>query len=204
MTNLYETPILNKKITEESMTFGKYKITLKCFRQVRGHDDSLPFTAKMYVNNKPFCEAYNDGWGGSAMLTIINKELFAMIDNEVIKYAIIYDKKEIGKYTLSDVADELACIIVDNKKLWDIIRKHEDDNFIFHNGISTNIIHYTTKGMKGKTPIHTLFQTKSMYLTLSTMIKKNCENGNYKCYNTNIPSDFVEKFNMQKYLEYYY
>ena len=40
-----------------------------------------------------------------------------MIDNEVIKYSIIYGKREIGKYTLSDVADELACI-VDNKKLW--------------------------------------------------------------------------------------
>lgn len=196
MTKL--TPILNKKIKEESMTFGKYKITLKCLKQVKGHDDSLPFTAKMYVNNKPFCEAYNDGWGGSAMLTIINKELFEMIDNEVTKYSIIYGKREIGKYTLSDVADELACIIVDNKRLWNIIRDNECNNFIFYNGVSTKMIHYTTKGMKCYTPIKTLFETKAMYLTLSTMIKRECEYNNYKCINKNVPMDFIEKFNLQE------
>ena len=191
-------PIINKGIKKESMTFGKYKITLKCLKQVKGHDDSLPFTAKMYVNNKPFCEAYNDGWGGSAMLTIINKELFEMIDNEVIKYSIIYDKKEIGKYTLSDVADELACIIVDNKRLWNIIRDNECNNFIFYNGVSTKMIHYTTKGMKCYTPIKTLFETNSMYLTLSTMIKRECEHNNYKCINKNVPMNFIEKFNLQE------
>lgn len=194
-------PIINKGIKEESMIFGKYKITLKCLKQVKGHDDSLPFTAKLYVNNKVCCECYNDGWGGSAMLTIINNDLFNLIDNEVIKYNIMCGKKVIGNYTLSDVADELACVIVDNKRLWNTIRENEFDNFIFHNGISIKKIHYTTKGMVSYTPIHVLFNIKVMYLTLSTMIKRECENG-YKCVNTNVPSEFIEKFNLQEYFKH--
>lgn len=193
------TPILSKKIKEESMTFGKYKITLKCLKQVKGHDDSLPFTAKMYMNNKPFCEAYNDGWGGSAMLTIINKDLYDMINNEVIKYSIIYDKKEIGKYTLSDVADELACIMVDNKRLWNVIRNNEYDNFIYYNGVSIKMSHYTTLGENKNTPIDKLFECKTMYLTISTSIKRHCKYQNYKCINKNVPMDFIEKFNLQEY-----
>ena len=55
-------PIINKGIKSESMVFGEYKITLKCVKQVKGHDDSLPFTAKLYVNNKVCCDAYHYQW----------------------------------------------------------------------------------------------------------------------------------------------
>jgi hypothetical protein len=193
------TPILNKKIKKESMTFGKYKITLKCVKEVKGHDDSLPFIAKMYVNNKPFCEAYNDGWGGSAMLTITNNDLFEMVNDEVIKYSIIYGKREICKYTLSDIADELACIIIDNKKLWNIIKNNEVNNFIFYNGISSKMIHYTTTHENSYVNIDRLFKSKIMYLKLSEMIKEMCSKNNYKCINKNVPMDFIEKFDLKKY-----
>jgi len=185
-------PIINKEIKSESMTFGKHKITLKCLKQVKGHDDSLPFTAKLYVNNKVCCECYNDGWGGSAMLTIINEELFKVIDEEVTKYDISFNNKVFGKYTLSDVADELAWIIVDNKKIWKTIRENEFYNLIFSNEISIIQRHWVNRLTKFKTPIHILLENESMVNTLSKVIKEMADKG-YKLLNTNVPNEIIVK-----------
>lgn len=190
--------IVCKKIKQESMTFGKHKITIKHFKRVKGHDDSLSYTCILYVNNKKCCEAYNDGWGGSAMLTIIDKELFELIDNVVIQYPIMYGKKEIGKYTLSDVADELACLVCDNKSLWKTIREKEFDNFVFYNGASVMTTHYTTPNSKLHTALLVLFKTTDNYVVIANMIKRMCTKG-YKCYNTNVPKEFIKKFNLEEY-----
>lgn len=51
--------------------------TLKQFKEIKGgHDDSLPYTATLLVNNEPMYECFNDGWGGETQLTLINKRLF--------------------------------------------------------------------------------------------------------------------------------
>lgn len=51
--------------TDEPSVMDKWGI--KGFKEVHGHDDSLPFEARITLNGKVVGEASNDGWGGSNM-----------------------------------------------------------------------------------------------------------------------------------------
>ena len=68
-------------------TIGTYKCELKCFKVVPGHDDSLPYIAKLYVNNKYLCSLHNDGWGGETFVSDVqDNELYNKLDKEVRNY----------------------------------------------------------------------------------------------------------------------
>ena len=62
---------------------GGYKISLKNFKKVIGHDDSLPYVANVYVNGERVCTCYNDGWGGETNITQVMNETLL---NEVNKF----------------------------------------------------------------------------------------------------------------------
>lgn len=57
---------------------GDDKYTLRDFKLIEGHDDSLPYSATLCINGKPICKCFNDGCGGDTQLTPIN------IQSEVI------------------------------------------------------------------------------------------------------------------------
>lgn len=60
-------------IAPTTITLGDYTFTLKNFHRVNGHDDSLPYTATIYVNGKRTFNAFNDGWGGETNFQTIDK-----------------------------------------------------------------------------------------------------------------------------------
>lgn len=57
------------KFAPEYLTIGEYTFSLRKFREITGHDDSLPYTATLYANGRPVCDLFNDGWGGETMVT---------------------------------------------------------------------------------------------------------------------------------------
>lgn len=90
---------------------GKNRFTLKDFRKQSGHDDSLPYTAILCMNNKPICRCTNDGWGGLTDTKPIN------LESEVLMKSIEVNLKNYkwgymgGDFvlTIDFIADILAC-----------------------------------------------------------------------------------------------
>lgn len=67
-----------------TLKVGNHTFTLKNCKKQIGHDDSTPYTASLYIDNKRVCTLYNDGWGGETNCTqIINAELLETAINDV-------------------------------------------------------------------------------------------------------------------------
>lgn len=56
-----------KKITTK---INGLTVVLDNCREIKGHDDSLPYEADVYINGEHCASLFNDGWGGT---TTINK-----------------------------------------------------------------------------------------------------------------------------------
>lgn len=54
-----------------TLTIGGYKFTLKSVVEQVGHDDTLPYAAMLYINNKKVALIFNDGWGGETQYSQI-------------------------------------------------------------------------------------------------------------------------------------
>lgn len=98
-----------KKICKK---FGKYEIEMRKFKEVMGHDDTLPFNAELWANNTHIANCYNDGWGGDTIVAPVNAKLF----DEVAKIVCATKgalSKEDWNYTMPILADELSwqCVV---------------------------------------------------------------------------------------------
>lgn len=107
-----------------SLTLGDYTFTMKNYRRIPGHDDSLPFTATLYINGKRSYEALNDGWGGEAFLTSVptNKTDYNGINTYLRDNQFLwceYEGHTLYYRTLPQIADALA----DNYDLRKELRK---------------------------------------------------------------------------------
>ena len=96
-----------KKIT---MQFGKYVLELKKYRQIKGHDDSIPFEGELYCNGTHIAGCWNDGWGGEAQVkpVLANLALYNEVKKEVEKTNNLFDNPS-WFYDMAVVADLLAC-----------------------------------------------------------------------------------------------
>ena len=91
-----------KKIT---MQFGKYVLELKKYRQIKGHDDSIPFEGELYCNGTHIAGCWNDGWGGDAQVKPVlgNLALYNEVKKEVEKTNNLFDNPS-WFYNMSVVA----------------------------------------------------------------------------------------------------
>ncbi len=71
---------------------GKDRYTLKECRLIEGHDDTLPYTAKLCLNGKPVCSCFNDGWGGVTEIKPLDIRSKAILSSMCLK---------VGQYKLS-------------------------------------------------------------------------------------------------------
>ena len=160
---------------ELKIKIGVYTFELKNFKEVYGHDDSLPFTAILYVNGKRIATCSNDGWGGEAFVQPLNgcRERLERIENEV------KDEKYDGfDARLPFLIDCLACKMADYKSAMKETRK--------------NLVFYVEKDCKyvcipiligGKPkPIKETYSTKSGREFIEKTIVK-YENKGYECIN---------------------
>lgn len=95
----------------DAIEVGRNRFTLKDFKLQEGHDDSIPYTAILYMNDKPVCKCFNDGWGGITELTALDATSKALMASSVItvgKCKWSYRGTEFD-LTLDFIADTLAC-----------------------------------------------------------------------------------------------
>ena len=166
-----------------TIILGDYVFEMKCFKIIKGHDDSLPFQGKLYVNGRHIADCVNNGWGGACDLQKVdkNRELFDKMYAYVRQFVEFTFKDTTINYTLSSLADSLACKMADAQ--W--LNKHQKTNLIFKKKGCDDIF-ISFKNPNGKKVDITQSQ---LYVVnrrkIFDTIAKYEEQG-YRCINTNI------------------
>ena len=89
---------------------SKDRFTLKEFKLITGHDDTLPYSAILCVNGKPVCHCVNDGWGGTTEMHPLDAQsraLMASVCVKISKYKWSFQEIE-RPLKLDFIADTLA------------------------------------------------------------------------------------------------
>lgn len=125
-----------KKITckiNDNITLELRKVV-----EVRGHDDSLPFNADiyLYINGNKKAEyagyAYNDGWGGESDIVCENEDIKSTIqalDNELrtMKVPYIYN----GETTYFSASLDFLIELMVEECLYDGVTEYDfNKNFV--------------------------------------------------------------------------
>ena len=90
---------------------GRDRFTLQEFKLQDGHDDSLPYSALLCLNDKPICRCINDGWGGETEMQALDaqtKVIMASAMTNLRKFKWSY-METIFELKLDFIADTLAC-----------------------------------------------------------------------------------------------
>ena len=90
---------------------GKDRFTLQEFQLQHGHDDSLPYYAKLCLNGKPICTCLNDGWGGQTDLRPLDnqmREVMTSMEIALSKFKWSFGGIEFP-LSIDFIADTLAC-----------------------------------------------------------------------------------------------
>lgn len=93
-------------------TYDDYTFELRGYKKVIGHDDSLPFNASLYINNKKVATCYNDGWGGEAVVEVIEK--YRGLYDRAIEALKRHEPDE-WYQRINNLVDMLACKMEDEK-----------------------------------------------------------------------------------------
>lgn len=128
-----------------TVKLGGHEITLKNCKEQIGHDDSLPYSARLFIDGKIVCSLYNDGWGGETFITqVVDTELLKQANNDIggLPFAVFpWDMTDerfkcLPLTSVIDVADLIAEHI-----LWlaDMKRKY---------GVKTSIIAVKSEDVK--------------------------------------------------------
>jgi hypothetical protein len=92
---------------------GHSKFTLKDFKLQGWHVDSLPYSATLFYNGKPFAKCVNDGWGGKTDIMPLNAQtraIFASVLQTLTNYKFIYRNTEftLGVDLIADLLAQTA------------------------------------------------------------------------------------------------
>jgi hypothetical protein len=90
---------------------GRDRFTLRDFKLQDGHDDSIPYSAILCVNDKPICKCFNDGWGGQTEMTpldVRSKAMMAGVTLNLSKYQWGFHGTTFN-VRIDFIADTLAC-----------------------------------------------------------------------------------------------
>lgn len=112
---------MNKEKTIRCHIGDSLILELRNVREVYGHDDSLPFNADLYVENREWGikdfnlvgRAWNDGWGGDTVIESINPVITKMLDALLRNnYKMVYASIT-WNLTLEELVTYLACLAID-------------------------------------------------------------------------------------------
>ena len=118
---------------------GGHTISLKSVKEQVGHDDSLPYAAILYIDNKKVAIIFNDGWGGETQYSqIFNNTLLEKAEDDI--KGLPYPKmpyEDVSEFDLKvnnilTIADIIAYNVL-SLKLW---YKKKKDHIIAVKGIS--------------------------------------------------------------------
>ena len=123
----------NNAITIFAKLTPEIWVGLANVRENYGHDDSLPYQADIFIMNednnpygqhtfKRIASIWNDGWGGESNVELIARTTQNLNDIKVMEEkAATHTPYWNGQpmknpYSLSEICDEMACLVVDNPK----------------------------------------------------------------------------------------
>lgn len=122
MANVTKLEMLNTEVLDKvfptSKMVGGHKVEIRSYKEVAGHDDSVPYQAKVFVDGKEVAVAYNDGWGGQTNVSATKESAYPVL-KEVEKYIHEHKNDEelfMGEYQgirlyhtdLASICDTLA------------------------------------------------------------------------------------------------
>lgn len=97
-----------------SVVIGGHTIALKDCKEQIGHDDSIPYAARLFIDNKLVCTIYNDGWGGETNITqLVNAELLEKVNKDIkgLPFVIYpWDENTYPDIKIDSVLDVADCI----------------------------------------------------------------------------------------------
>lgn len=124
-----------------TLTIGGYKFALKKVIEQIGHDDTLPYAAILYINNKKVALIFNDGWGGETQYSQIYENSLLQKAEVAIK-GLPYPNTPMDdiddninsmlklNYVI-DIADIIAYNVLSTKLMY----KRKKDHIIMRKGI---------------------------------------------------------------------
>jgi hypothetical protein len=176
---------MRKKIGK--MFCGKYFIEIRDFKEIAGHDDSLPFMGKLFINNIHVANCHNDGWGGEAVVAPMSNNISLFTEaNEAIKKETWTYSNMTFNYTMSFIADILAC----EWQTYLQVREMQKEHLVFENTNNQTLKfipfnHKDNKGNLSPITIGELCKTTFGVQLIKDTIEKYKKLG-YKCLNTNL------------------
>lgn len=122
--NKKKTTLAHNRIQIVTKFTENFWVCLANLRENKGHDDSLPYQADVYVMQKAnhtltftkIASVWNDGYGGDSNLEILNAELFQKVKDECAKHQMYWNGSPFGEYDVTSLCDEMAAIWVDATK----------------------------------------------------------------------------------------
>lgn len=119
-----------KFFNPKEIVVGGHTFSLKNCKETIGHDDSLPYFAQLYIDNKKVASIHNDGWGGDTDIKeMYDADLYNKVENEVkdLSYSELDAPWDLGKSTIFDdlkirnlmsIADTIAYNIISLQNLY--------------------------------------------------------------------------------------
>lgn len=147
--------------------FGNYKIELRKFKRVMGHDDSIPYQGELWANNIHIANCWNDGWGGETNVEPLNIELFNDVAEVVCKTFGAFGIKT-WQYTIPILADELASMCEMNKH----ITAKQKNGLVFKRDDNSLIVVPFKTNKRNVIPIAELLLTNQGQTLIKNTIKK--------------------------------
>ena len=105
--NIEKVDVLN---TTKKMTLGNDVIELKALKEIKGHDDSFPYEAILFVNGKKTANVWNDGWGGETNVEPCDglAVLVLGVLNDEAKKVKMRQHNEFTYGSIGEICDDLA------------------------------------------------------------------------------------------------
>lgn len=182
------------------MQFGKFNIELRNFKLVTGHDDSLPFTGDMYINNQKVASCYNNGWGGECNIHVMPESMELFKEAERVVESTIWFDENNNYYNMSTptyynmpaLVDEMANEMAEKIEVQKVIKREQGRNLIIQKDCANNMgeIYKIVVVKKGWTIESALKRDSKFVAFLKEVIEKKKQNG-FKILNTNIPTDIL-------------
>ena len=155
-----------------TLTYGNNVFSIKGFKEIAGHDDSLPYQAKIYMNGKCIGTASNDGWGGPTNIYTSNaNELERLGQAEKFLCENNFTENTYYGPLKVDSVEFIADILADNANLAKDLTKASKKKIVFFNPKTSVMKTFNLALTKGQTIEERLMQSKLLRQDLANKVK---------------------------------
>lgn len=155
-----------------TLTYGNNVFSIKGFKEIAGHDDSIPYQAKIYMNGKCIGTASNDGWGGPTNIYTSNANELERL-NQAEKFLNENNFTVDSSYgpLKVDSVEFVADILADNATLAKDLAKAIKKKVVFFNPKTNVMKTFNLALAKGQSVEERLMQSRMLRQDLANKVK---------------------------------